>query len=173
MASVPARWSAQLDYLTITVLSAEQQDAVGAALPDGATVTFDSAVKRLVCVFALEATSVRQAADQALRAGHRAVPEGAEAIGVRVLHEAEQQAEAEGNPTGVTVVGTVEAAALLGVSRHRLAELADTHTEFPRPLASLTVGHVWTRAAVESFARHWRDNQADQTGATSRQRSAR
>jgi phage baseplate assembly protein gpV len=112
MASVPARWSAQLDYRTITVLSAEQQDAVGAALPDGATVTFDSAVKRLVCAFALEATSVRRAADQALRAEHRAVLEGAEAVGVRLLPAAEQQAEAEGNPAGVTVVGTVEAESL-------------------------------------------------------------
>jgi hypothetical protein len=160
MASGPTRWSARLDYRTVTVLTGEQQEEINTALPDGAAVTFDSAMKRLACVFGLEATSVRQATDQALRTGHRAVPDGAEAVAVRVASEAEHQAEADGNPAGVTLVGTVEAAALLGVSRHRLAELADTHSGFPTPLATLTVGRVWTRAAMESFARHWRDGQA-------------
>jgi hypothetical protein len=168
MASGATRWSAQLDYLTVTVLSAEQQEQINTALPDGATVTFDSAAKRLVCMFELEAPSVRRATDQALRAGHRAAPEGAEAIAVRVLPEAEQQADADGNPPGVTVLGSVEAAALLGVSRHRLAELADARVDFPSPLATLTVGRVWTRAAIESFARYWRDSQS---GAATGQRS--
>jgi hypothetical protein len=166
VASGPTRWSAQLDYRTITVLTVEQQEEIATALPDGATVTFDSAMKRLVCVFALEATSARRATDHALRTGHRAVPHGAEAVGVRVLPAAEQQAETDGNPSGVTVVGTVEAAALLGVSRHRLAELADTHTEFPSPLATLTIGRVWTRAAIESFTRHWHDGQAGRADAS-------
>jgi hypothetical protein len=44
------------------------------------------------------------------------------------------------------------------VSRHRLAELADTRTEFPSPLATLTVERVWTRTAIESFARGWHDD---------------
>jgi hypothetical protein len=111
MASGPRRWSAQLDHRTITVLTVEQQEEIGTALPDGATVAFDSARKRLACVVTLEATSARRATDHALRTGHRAVPDGAEAIGVRGLPEPEHQAEADGNPTGVTVVGTVEAAA--------------------------------------------------------------
>jgi hypothetical protein len=114
MASGSTCWSAQLDYRTITVLSVEQQEEISTALPEGAAVMFDSAVKRLACVFTLEATSARRATDQALRIGHRAVPDGVEAVGVRVLPAAEERVDADGNPSGVTVVGTVEAAALLG-----------------------------------------------------------
>jgi hypothetical protein len=77
-------------------------------------------MKRLACVSALEATSLRQATEQALRAGHRAVPGGAEAIAVRVAPGAEQPAEADGSLTGVALVST-------------LAELADVHSGFPSP----------------------------------------
>lgn len=50
------------------------------------------------------------------------------------------------------LAGSAEVAALLRVSRqrvHRLAKRAD----FPEPVAVLSQGKVWERAAVEAWAR--------------------
>jgi hypothetical protein len=46
------------------------------------------------------------------------------------------------------LVGVVKVAAMLGVSRQRVSQLADTK-DFPAPAAVLAAGPVWERQAVE------------------------
>jgi hypothetical protein len=50
------------------------------------------------------------------------------------------------------LVGSSEAAAILGVSRQRLNQIVAQAPDFPRPDAVLTCGRIWTRDAVETWA---------------------
>ena len=51
-------------------------------------------------------------------------------------------------------MGTAEIAALLGVSRQRVLQLAEdaSGNGFPEPLAVLSMGKVWDGAAVRKWA---------------------
>ena len=40
---------------------------------------------------------------------------------------------------------------MLGVSRQRVYQLIDAYDDFPAPLATLAVGRIWSRAAVEEW----------------------
>ncbi len=51
------------------------------------------------------------------------------------------------------VVGIPEIAQILGVSRQRVYQLIDTYEDFPAPLATLAVGRIWSRSAVEEWNR--------------------
>ena len=44
-----------------------------------------------------------------------------------------------------------EIAQILGVSRQRVYQLMEAYDDFPAPLATLAVGRVWSRAAVEEW----------------------
>lgn len=46
---------------------------------------------------------------------------------------------------------------ILGVSRQRVYQLMDAYDDFPEPLATLAVGRVWSRAAVEDWDRRHGD----------------
>jgi predicted DNA-binding transcriptional regulator AlpA len=50
------------------------------------------------------------------------------------------------------LVGTIEIAELLGVSRQRVDQLA-RRDDFPAPEAALASGRVWKRADVERWAK--------------------
>jgi predicted DNA-binding transcriptional regulator AlpA len=50
------------------------------------------------------------------------------------------------------LLGTKEAAALLGVSKQGLFHLVESHHDFPAPTATLASGRIWNRADVESWA---------------------
>ena len=54
---------------------------------------------------------------------------------------------------GVTshLLGMKEVAALLGVSKQRLAQLLDIYPDFPEPAAVISAGRIWNRADVESW----------------------
>jgi len=51
----------------------------------------------------------------------------------------------------VDVVGVPEAAEILGVSRQRVYQLIDAYPDFPAPLATLAVGRIWSRSAIEEW----------------------
>ena len=51
------------------------------------------------------------------------------------------------------VVGVPEIAQILGVSRQRVYQLIDTYEDFPEPVATLAVGRIWSRDAVEEWNR--------------------
>jgi predicted DNA-binding transcriptional regulator AlpA len=50
------------------------------------------------------------------------------------------------------LVSRVEIADMLGVSRQRLHQLLG-RDDFPQPIATLGIGKVWERQAVEQWAR--------------------
>lgn len=58
------------------------------------------------------------------------------------------------------LVGAFEIAAMLGVTRQRVHQLA-VLPDFPAPLAHLASGKVWEREAVEEWARRTGRLQAD------------
>lgn len=51
------------------------------------------------------------------------------------------------------MVGVPEIARILGVSRQRVYQLIDTYDDFPPPVATLAVGRIWARAAIEEWNR--------------------
>ena len=51
---------------------------------------------------------------------------------------------------GNDLVGSAEIAAMLGVSRQRVNQLASA-PDFPPPVADLSAGRVWTRSSVEAW----------------------
>lgn len=58
-------------------------------------------------------------------------------------------------PNYPDLVSGPEAAAILGVSRQRVHQLATTNSRFPTPLYKLAVGSLWVRAGIEKFADEW------------------
>jgi hypothetical protein len=57
-------------------------------------------------------------------------------------------------PNFPDVVGVAEAAAMLGVSKQRVSELARSK-RFPRPLYELAAGPIWVKGAIEAFVEKW------------------
>jgi predicted DNA-binding transcriptional regulator AlpA len=51
------------------------------------------------------------------------------------------------------LLGAYEVAELLGVTRQRVDQLARTDETFPAPEAELKSGRVWTREAIEAWAK--------------------
>lgn len=66
------------------------------------------------------------------------------------------------------LVGTTEIAEMLGVSRARVAQLADSYDDFPAPQAELASGRIWSRTAVEL----WIQEHPDRPSGRRRERSA-
>lgn len=78
-----------------------------------------------------------------------------ETIEMRVLRWVEFEAETMA-PNYPDLVGAVEAAELLEVSRQRVHQLLRQHPDFPAPLYQLRgTGPLWTRAGIQAFARRW------------------
>ncbi len=48
-------------------------------------------------------------------------------------------------------MGAPEVAQILGVSRQRVYQLIDAYPDFPPPLATLAVGRIWSRDAIEEW----------------------
>lgn len=61
------------------------------------------------------------------------------------------------------VIALAEVADFLGVSRQRAAILAD-RPDFPAPLATLSVGRIWSTEDVRSYAAR-RNRRLDDSGA--------
>ena len=53
------------------------------------------------------------------------------------------------------MVAIREIADILGVSTQRVSRIIQTHPDFPRPEAELSIGKVWLRPAVEKWAQRW------------------
>lgn len=133
----------------------ETQTHIGDRLE--ATTSRDEATGRLTARMSRTAGTVRQAADTALRdtrAALTAAGVSGHPAGIHVLPEDEWIADAE-HPAPARLLGIAETARLLGVSRQRVAELMDTHPEFPAPLARLASGPVFSRDSVVAFTSRW------------------
>lgn len=64
-------------------------------------------------------------------------------------------AEEAVRPDTPELLAATDVAELLGVSRQRVHQLAREHPQFPAPYARLGSGPIWSRPAVEAFARAW------------------
>lgn len=53
------------------------------------------------------------------------------------------------------LAGVAEAAELLGVSKRRVRELQQVHSDFPAPAAELRAGPVWLRPDLVAWAAKW------------------
>jgi predicted DNA-binding transcriptional regulator AlpA len=51
------------------------------------------------------------------------------------------------------VVGVPEIAQILAVSRQRVYQLIEAYEDFPKPVATLAVGRIWSRAEIEEWNR--------------------
>jgi predicted DNA-binding transcriptional regulator AlpA len=51
------------------------------------------------------------------------------------------------------LVGAVEIAAMLGVTRQRVYQMTNEDPTFPAPEVTLAGGRVWTRKSVEAWAK--------------------
>ncbi len=74
-----------------------------------------------------------------------------EAVEVKSVDDFDKELE---RPNYPQLVGVSEVAALLGVSRQRVSELARAEY-FPKPLAHLAAGPVWDRASLTHFLETW------------------
>ncbi|MDY7099761.1 MAG: hypothetical protein S0880_01110 [Actinomycetota bacterium] len=53
------------------------------------------------------------------------------------------------------LAGTAEAASILGVSRQRVSQLANTHRDFPSPYVRLRSGPVWVASHLRTWKMRW------------------
>jgi hypothetical protein len=61
-------------------------------------------------------------------------------------------APSDGVMGGFELVGTAEAAAILGVGRAAFCDRRHAHDNFPEPVQVLACGPIWLRAQIELYA---------------------
>lgn len=115
---------------------------------DGSVGQHEQGIDATVYVEALDPIEAAEAARHAIR-----LVTPAEPIGIEVVTESEWQRRA-GAPTLPELVGSAEAAEMLGVSRQRVHQLR-TATAFPAPLFELRTGPIFDAEAVRRFAAEW------------------
>lgn len=149
-------WTVQLTYDAPGV-GAQWRAAIAREL--GAATAYAESTGRFTLTFYVEAPTLRQAADVALRMAAGAVGgagRGAK-VGrpkqIRVLSSEDFLAEAA-HPGAAEHMGIAEISALLGVSRQRVGQLI-TRKDFPAPVSRLAAGPVFTAASVEMFKALW------------------
>ncbi|MGW4732650.1 hypothetical protein ACWEQC_26340 [Streptomyces shenzhenensis] len=124
----------------------------------GGVIRHEAGSERLYLLWRLMAPSLAEATQKAIEAA-------TEGLGVSLGHTPRlvdlrvvtaEQAEAErDHPDELELMGYREAAAELGVSRQRVAQLDGRHPDFPRPLGRVGAGPVFTAASIRSFAARW------------------
>jgi len=153
-----AEWHATVEVSQLA-LNDDQIDILTDELPGYAVLAHSADRGRLTMRFTVNAATLRQATDVALRAARHAcgvafAPGVSELTQIRVLPVDDQVKELE-YPQPQDLVGYVEIAEILGVSRQRARELATTNPDFPRPLAQLAASPVYTLPSVTAFAARW------------------
>jgi len=117
----------------------------------GVQVTFDR--YGLTIRVTVEASSPHEAAQKAMDLVRGALPDPRILMPVR-LEVAEELASAPSPSGAAEIIGIAELATMLLVTKQRASELAKS-PEFPRPLAILKAGPVWTRASVARYLTTW------------------
>lgn len=145
-------WSAYVELHSITTpdsvldemhdLLAEHHASIGFAPNDNLSVQLS-----------VEATTARQAIDAAIKAVTKAARDAGapdQVVGVELVTEAEQERRLA-SPVVPDLAGLTEAGEILGVSKQRAGQLADT-TDFPTAVAHLKSGPVFVTEQVRTFA---------------------
>ena len=151
------QWRATVTYRRPEQVSDEHLATLVEALP-GYGVATDDGARALRLAMTVDAATLRQATEAALRESRAAYGSAFGAAGepveVRVLPDAEHVGELE-RPDELDLVGLAEVAQILDVSRQRAAKVAETHADFPAPVARPAMGPVYTRDSVTAFAQRW------------------
>lgn len=115
---------------------------------------------RVSVTFSISARSPAGAVKRGLEVWGSAVPDAGSGgqpdlavVRVEVIAEAEHDAQLE-RPNFPVLLGVAELAERLGVSKARASELARLES-FPRPVAQLASGPVWTTASVSGHLEGW------------------
>jgi hypothetical protein len=102
--------------------------------------------------FTVHAPDAESASFQAMRAFRQVLPDlEVIAIDVQTIDEQERQLAESNIPE---LLGVSEVAEALGVSKQRVAELAESES-FPAPIVRLKAGPIWERSAIARFLGHW------------------
>lgn len=139
-------WTAQILY---SAPEAAPTDLATFVADHAATVDADNPELVAVCRD-VDAETLAQATVTAL---DLPVPAGFTARQVRLLPAADYLHE-RAYPPAQDLIGQVESAAVLGVSRQRLNVLRH-HRDFPPPVAHPSCGPVYTRVSIDEFYLRW------------------
>jgi len=129
-------WSRHVDDL-LDALSRERR-------VEGA-IGWGSSGPVLGSVFEVRAATARKALEGGLDAFERALRATRAGVAIRRIEVAPESFEDD------ELLGAVEGARVLGVSRQRFYQLQD-QPGFPSPAAELARGALWRRADIEAFA---------------------
>ncbi|MDP9341157.1 MAG: hypothetical protein M3Q23_03400 [Actinomycetota bacterium] len=105
----------------------------------------------------IDAASIEQALSEARALFEKALGEigiaGAELVEAEVLTEDLLERQLSKEPE--QYVGVSEIADILGVSKQRVSQIRATNGSFPKPVAELAAGPVWTRSSLNHFIESW------------------
>lgn len=139
-------WIASVTYVTDSVsITAEQDAAIGHELPGFSLV--DQKGDRARLEMTIEASTLRKATDEALKAAQAAWAAAFDVTGTPIAVEVRAEADhirRIAHPSDLELISATEVAEMLGVSRQRVAELI-TSPDFPAPAGNPKSGKVWTR----------------------------
>lgn len=151
------RWHASVLYATADLpLTDEQADALVANLPGYASAVH--AGDRIRLEMTVEASTLRKATDEAVKAANAAFAAAFDTVGtpvgVRVLTLDDYQRELS-HPAPLDLVGLAEVTEMGGFNSRQAADAATKNADFPAPVATPRMGKVWARSAVEAFLDRW------------------
>lgn len=139
-------------------ITEDQADTLLGAAGDFAVIRIDRGRGRTTLSFGVDAGTLRQATDAALRQARdlTAGVDVGQAVAVRILTDEDLAAELE-RPTIPPLVDSTGAREILGgITQQRLSELLHTREDFPQPIDTFAGGrHIWVRAAIQGFEQRW------------------
>lgn len=154
----PQQWHAAVTIRRWSAQPTDDQLAEITRVLPGYGIIVDTGVDRVHLEMTIEATTVRQAADAAVRAArtahNQAIGSAPEVTALRVITAEDHEREIS-RPHPMSLVGNAEIARILNVSRQRVDQLARENEAFPDPVARLAAGPVYTRGSIDAFDAGW------------------
>jgi hypothetical protein len=146
------RWTALFTYNAAALTSGDisaLSDALG-----GPDITYDDGSGRLQLALEVEASTLDEAAGNAL---HTAAAATGLLKPIQLLLQTTADFVAQTEhpaPISLDLIGITEIARELGVSRQRAGQLAD-NPDFPPPVVRPASGRLYTRDSVKAFQKRW------------------
>ncbi|MCC9307704.1 hypothetical protein LN042_11450 [Kitasatospora sp. RB6PN24] len=152
-----ATWHAAITAADIQLITTDDYERLHAAIP-GAATRHDADTGRLTISWRLDAATLTQATDNALKTARTALRDvlgaTADLVDIRVRTADDHEREAR-QPAPMELWGYKETAEALKVSRQRVAELEKTRPDFPQPIARTAAGPVFTAESIRQFDAGW------------------
>ncbi|MFI6358304.1 hypothetical protein ACIBJF_38125 [Streptomyces sp. NPDC050743] len=149
-------WEASVTVDAVDALGDEQYEELWTFMQG--VIRHEADSRRLYVVWRLWASGLPEATQSALESAYKGLNTVLEdkprLTDLRVVMAEQANAE-RAHPREQELMGYREAAAELGVSRQRVAQLDGNHPDFPRPLGRIGAGPVFTAESIRSFAERW------------------